>query len=534
MSWDVKSAYHHLPLHRDVRPYLVFRISGHFYEPQSLPFGLSLAPWAWTKLCRPVLAALRLAGFRAMGYIDDFAAAPPGAAPASALAATEGRRAALRVFAAFGLQIAPDKGSATGTTHLPLLGFVVDTRRQLLLLPPARLDRLRLAARRLQHRAAYHCRWVPFGRLRRFCGLAVSTLLAVPLARYRLRSLYDALRGAWGRRDARLEAQALRDLGWWAGLGASAAVGRALWDPPPAGEVTTDASPYGWGATNQRLVPARGFFSPAVADEHINLKELMAVRLAVLSYSHLFASGAVLDVRTDSRVTMGVLNAMCSRSPRLMAEVRRLHGTLEAMGVRVRASWLPSVANVAADRLSRDADGTDWRLCPAVFAALDAAWGPLTVDRFASLTNTQLPRYNSRYLDPGCEAVDAWTQDWAGEGNFANPPFSQAALLLRKTVADAAAVVAVLPVWRAQPWWAEARGRADAVCFLPPAAVHYTHGRGRTPAPNPAWRTVALRFSRGGRAWPPAAGTRLCTPTSWTALAGTPPRASLPTCTCRR
>lgn len=77
VSWDTKSAYHHLPLHKNVRKYLVFRLGARFCETQTLPFGLSLAPWAWTKLFRPVLAALWVAGFSSLGYIDDFKAAPP-------------------------------------------------------------------------------------------------------------------------------------------------------------------------------------------------------------------------------------------------------------------------------------------------------------------------------------------------------------------------------------------------------------------------------------------------------------------------
>jgi len=115
----------------------------------------------------------------------------------------------------------------------------------------------------------------------------------------------------------------------------------------------------------------------------------------------------VLDVRTDSRVTMGILHAMCLRSPALMAEVHRLHDVLGALGLRVTATWSPSLANVAADRLLRHMDRTAWRLCPAAFAVLDAAWGPCTIDCFAVLENTQLPRYNSRDLDQECEAVDA-------------------------------------------------------------------------------------------------------------------------------
>lgn len=185
---------------------------------------------------------------------------------------------------------------------------------------------------------------------------------------------------------------------------------------------------------------------------HIKFKELSAVRLAVLSFSHLFRPGARLAVRTDSRVTMGVHNAMCSRSPRLMEEVRRLHDALSFLGLHVEATWLPSLAKAEADRLSRDKDRTDWRLCPAVFAALDAAWGPCTVDRFAYLTIAQLPLYFSRDLDPGCEGVDAWCQSWRGERNFANPPISQAAPLLRTIASEQADTLGVLPVWLGQLW----------------------------------------------------------------------------------
>lgn len=270
--------------------------------------------------------------------------------------------------------------------------------------------------------------------MRRFCGLAVSTLLAVPLAQLHLRALYDALRSAARRRDVQLDALALRDSAWWRDLAKGSSVGRALWPTPPAGEVTTDASPYGWGATFQRLVPARGFFRPAMRDAHINLKERAAVRWGVQSFSHLFWPGATLAGRTDSRVTMGVLNAMCSRSPRPMEDVRRLHDTLHTPGLRVTATWLRSLASAFADRLSRDRDRTDWRLCPAVFATLASAWGPCTIDRSAALQNTQLPRFNTCDLEPECEAVDAWRQPWGGEHNNANNPFSQAALLLRKVV----------------------------------------------------------------------------------------------------
>ena len=56
----------------------------------------------------------------------------------------------------------------------------------------------------------------------------------------------------------------------------------------------------------------------------------------------------------------------------------------------------------------------DWMLIPIHFRHLDILWDPHTVDRFASLNSKQLTRFNSKWLCPGCEAVDAFTINWRG------------------------------------------------------------------------------------------------------------------------
>ena len=59
--------------------------------------------------------------------------------------------------------------------------------------------------------------------------------------------------------------------------------------------------------------------------------------------------------------------------------------------------------------LSRIIDYDDWSLDHKLFKFLDNKWGPHTVDRFACFYNAQLSRYNSRFWNPGSEAVDAFT-----------------------------------------------------------------------------------------------------------------------------
>jgi len=121
-------------------------------------------------------------------------------------------------------------------------------------------------------------------------------------------------------------------------------------------------------------------------------------------------------------------------------------------GLCLRGSWLSSAANFRAEYLSRVTDRTVWRLSPAVFADLDARWGPHIVDRFASDTNAQVPRLNSLWLCPGTEAVDAFRQWWGADNNFVNPPFGLVDQVLDLIEAHNAAATVVLPVWQAQQW----------------------------------------------------------------------------------
>lgn len=109
---------------------------------------------------------------------------------------------------------------------------------------PERTAKVKAMAGRILTEAAHHRRWTRQALLRSFCGAAVSTLLSVPNARFKLRSLYDALldhKDKSGRR-VRLGRQATSDLRWWTRLDEHALTGRALWETEPTVTLHTDAS----------------------------------------------------------------------------------------------------------------------------------------------------------------------------------------------------------------------------------------------------------------------------------------------------
>jgi len=122
-------------------------------------------------------------------------------------------------------------------------------------------------------------------------------------------------------------------------------------------------------------------------------------------------------------------------------------------GIRLQMEWIPRSLNDKADYISRIVDCDDWQLNPQIFCQLDALWGPHTVDQFASPHNAQLPRYNSRFWTPSCEAVDAFTTSWASEVSWLVPPLHLICRSIQHAQACAARGTLVVPMWVSAPFW---------------------------------------------------------------------------------
>lgn len=61
-----------VPIHPLHRKFLRFQWRGVTYEFTILPFGLSTAPYIFTKIVRPAVSFLREEGFESVVYLDDF------------------------------------------------------------------------------------------------------------------------------------------------------------------------------------------------------------------------------------------------------------------------------------------------------------------------------------------------------------------------------------------------------------------------------------------------------------------------------
>jgi hypothetical protein len=102
-----------------------------------MPFGVSCAPRALTKLMRDVLALLRQQCIRLVIYLDDMLVL--------AASKEESRRhthAVLRLLFDLGLSNNVDKSALTPSRSSEFLDFLIDTRRMQLFIPAAKRRRI--------------------------------------------------------------------------------------------------------------------------------------------------------------------------------------------------------------------------------------------------------------------------------------------------------------------------------------------------------------------------------------------------------
>ena len=68
---DLKEAYFAVPISESDKKYPRFSWRDKIYQFNCLPFGLSCAPWVFTKITKAVTAVLREISIRLIIYIDD-------------------------------------------------------------------------------------------------------------------------------------------------------------------------------------------------------------------------------------------------------------------------------------------------------------------------------------------------------------------------------------------------------------------------------------------------------------------------------
>ena len=135
---DLKDTYFMVPMAEEDRKHLHFQWKGKVYQINRLPFGLSSAPWVFTKSTRPVIATLRELRLHMIIYIGNILI----------VAETESLlrdhiMGVVYLLENLGFVINHPKSQLTPTQEIEFLGFVVHSTTMELKLPGEKIKRIK-------------------------------------------------------------------------------------------------------------------------------------------------------------------------------------------------------------------------------------------------------------------------------------------------------------------------------------------------------------------------------------------------------
>ena len=452
-TFDLKDAYYHIPIASCHRPFLGFswHVDGHqkFFQFTCLPFGLRTAPYIFSKVTRPLVRHWRIQGVRIFMYLDD----GTGGDQPFDRALSQSLRVREDIYRS-GFRLNDKKSNFHPRQCAIALGTEVDTVQNRISASPERVAAFRST---LQTVIANSVR---VRLLARVAGMLASMSMTLgPVTRLQTRAIHSQIAVSaelsW-ESSCVLQNDTLAELLFWEAE-FHAFHGQPIWPRHPQclTMIFSDASDTGWGChcpadvtlTARGEWPSDGRLRAASSTK----RELRAILLSLQALVGSLQKRNVCISSDNQNVVRILMHG--SRVRDLHQDSLAIFNLCNKHEIGLEASWVPRDENVVADSLSRITDNDDWQLAWRVFTSLNNRWGPHTVDRFASHLSALLPRFNSRWWCPGCEAVNAFAQSWSGENNWCAPPprlLGELIVFLRHASCHATVIV---PEWPSAPWW---------------------------------------------------------------------------------
>lgn len=488
VSYDIKNGFHHVPVYKPHRDYLGFAWHGQFYRWRVLPFGLSCSSYYFSKVLRPVIEYLRQNQLRLSCYVDDILHMNSDDAIYGSTQLVQNTLSRLGYFINY------DKSCTKPSKQITYLGYVINTVD----VPSIRVTLTRCNKLKKDLRRVIKGDVVQARILARVAGQCVSMFRAIAPGKLMLRNVYRLLRTKANWTDSlALDSGTLSDLHWWLNA-LDGWNGNVLTKREPDIQIVTDASPIGFGATCMGQ-KASGFWTSFVGSMPQNAREMMAILMAIHSFAHILRNKTI-HVVTDSITAMANINHMGGQSPLLTEITKAIWLAVQELDASITAGWLAGVQNIEADRLSRLSDKYEWALNPRIFRHINRVWGPHSIDRFATFTNSQLPVFNSRFWDPKTAGIDALAQiDWDVHNNYVNAPFRLLPRIIQKIKETRAWATVIAPLWPGQPWFQQMKTLVTQQPIRIPTsrlAIFKAIGHPE-PLKNRRWRIFAWRLYGG-------------------------------------
>ena len=448
-SIDLKDAYYAIPICEEDRKFLVFQWEGRYFQFNCVPFGLSSAPWIFTKTLRPIFAKFHEANFLGFGYIDDsFIIAESQEKCQKAIDFLS------NLFTDLGFRVHDKKSILKPTQELKFLGYTINSQNMSVRPTEDKKSKVKERVNNLLKQRRPKIREVAsvLGLLNDICKATKFGLAYVKNLEIQKIQALKVVGKKQFEGKMSISKKSTADLKWWINNIDSA--NKVVTVSPPDLTLTTDASSLGWGAVFEGQKTG-GRWCKEEADYHINVLELKAVELGLKSLCK-DESNCGIKILSDNTTAVAYLKHQGGTKSKECNDVtKKIIFWCERRNIWLLPAFIPGSQNVEADFESRHfTDDTEWMLNPDLFHLICDKWGKPTIDLFASRNNNQIPNYASWCPDPKAMFTDAFSQNWKKfKLVYLFPPFRLLARTLQKVKMEKVRAIVVAPSWTAQPWY---------------------------------------------------------------------------------
>lgn len=444
-SIDLKDAFLHVPIRPSSRKYLRFRWGTKTYQFRTLPFGLSLSPYVFSKIVKPVLAWARQQGIRISAYLDDLIIAA-----STKEEAQDHTRRVREQLECLGFLVNYGKSTLIPTQSIDHLGFRINSLDMTLSVPKSKVRDLRREAEKMIRAGTVQLR-----HLAAFIGKAIAMTVAVFPARLRTRNLIQRQNAALAKGCSwtdpiSLDAASVKNLEWWRSH-LSEWNGQGFMPQRPDVEVFTDASEEAWGWVIEGKEVSR-LWTREEHPRHINWKELRVIWHLVRQPE---MKGKTIHVICDNMTTIAQINKFGgTRSTALLKLTTDIWNHCLKTGTRIMTTYVPSQFNPADAPSRRMVTQLEWSIDRSFFRRLETEWGKHDIDLFATRSNAKVSRYIAWKTEETAWSRDAFLSDWSSmERVYACPPWAMLLRTLEKIRMDRVKATLITPWWPSALWF---------------------------------------------------------------------------------
>ena len=453
-SFDLRHGYHHLDLFEGHQMYTGFsflvggRVRYFFFTV--LCFGLTSGPYIFTKLLRPLVRHWRGHGIQIAVFLDDGA----GTNTDFDTCFSQAKQVRSDLISA-GFVIHEEKSKWVPCQGLVWLGLYWNLADGSLEIPEKRLEKV---TTQISH---IWCRiyGVSARTIANLAGLIISlspslgaiTQLMTRYMHFAINSRLD-----WDSPLNLSECTGLhQELHFWFS-NVKQLNGRCKFDQQcriyPL-TIYSDSSSVACAAfiENKHQMVCHQMFSDDEKLQSSTYRELLGIKLAVKSFGPVLKNQEV-QFCSDSQNALRILEKG-SRKSYLHELAMAVFATCIKCNLKLQLHWVPRSENQKSDYLSRLIDTDDWQITEAFFQYVNSLWEPVDIDQFASYKNKKVARFNSRYWNPGTEAVNCYSADWSHDMNLLVPPLNQVSRCVRYLLECKAKGVLMCPAWKSASFW---------------------------------------------------------------------------------